>query len=95
MVAAVARSALIDEGERSAREDAPPPVDPATLPEILTVKEAADLLRINPATMRKLIREGRIPHAVVGGQYRLNKTRLLAWVAGEAFPQQEKKSPLD
>jgi excisionase family DNA binding protein len=69
--------------EDSGREEATPPVDPATLPEVLTVEEAARLLRLNPATVRKLIREGRIPHGKVGGKYRLSKARLLGWIGGD------------
>ena len=69
--------------------DEAPPVDPATLPEVLTVRETAQLLRLNPATVRRLLREGRLPHALVGGQYRLNKARLLAWLGGEPLPNRD------
>jgi excisionase family DNA binding protein len=80
VVAVIPRGGL---SEDSGREEATPPVDPAALPEVLTVEEAAQLLRLNPATVRRLIREGQIPHGKVGGKYRLSKARLLAWIAGD------------
>lgn len=80
---------MSNDGPGDGRDEAPPPVDPAALPEVLTVREAAQLLRINPATVRKLLREGRLPHALVGGQYRLNKSRLLAWMGGEPLGERE------
>jgi excisionase family DNA binding protein len=84
VVAVIPRGVLVDEGKR---DEATPAVDPSSLPEVLTVEEAAQLLRLNPATVRKLVREGQLPHARVGGKYRLSKTRLMTWIAGDSPPE--------
>lgn len=55
-------------------------------PEILTLPEAAALLRIGDRTAYDLARNQRIPAAKVGGQWRIRRSDLDAWLArgGEA-----------
>jgi excisionase family DNA binding protein len=48
------------------------------LPDVLTVDEAAGLLRLNEQTVTRLAREGALPCVRVGGQWRFAKHRLLA-----------------
>lgn len=57
-------------------------------PEFLTLAEAAALLRIGERTAYNLARDHRIPAAKVGGQWRVRRTDLDAWLArgGEAAP---------
>jgi len=54
--------------------------------ELLTIPEAAQLLRIGERTCYDLARSGRIPAAKVGGQWRIRRRELEAWLAagGEA-----------
>jgi excisionase family DNA binding protein len=63
---------------------APIAVGPSELPEILTVEEAAALLRIEVKTLYDAIREGRVPHQRVSPRrIRLSRSALLEWVAGK------------
>lgn len=52
--------------------------------EILTIDEAAGLLRIPRSSVYKLAQEGRIPAQKVGRHWRFHRTTLLRWVAGDA-----------
>jgi excisionase family DNA binding protein len=57
------------------------------MPDFITVKEASELLRVTDRTLYDLCRQGKVPGAAkVGGQWRLDRERLLAWLAqgGEA-----------
>lgn len=55
-------------------------------PEFLTVPEVAVLLRIGERTTYDLARLRRIPAAKVGGQWRIRRRELDAWIekGGEA-----------
>lgn len=55
--------------------------------EILTLPEAAELLRVSPRGLQRLVREGAVPFAMVGGLLRFRRTRLLAWLdSGGTLP---------
>jgi excisionase family DNA binding protein len=55
--------------------------------EILTLLEAAELLRVSPRGLQRLVREGAVPFAMVGGLLRFRRTRLLAWLdSGGTLP---------
>ncbi|MEQ1566833.1 MAG: helix-turn-helix domain-containing protein [Myxococcota bacterium] len=56
------------------------------LPEMLTLAEAAEMLRIAERTCYELARKQRIPAAKVGGQWRIRRSELDAWLdrGGEA-----------
>ena len=50
----------------------------ATDPDILTLNEAAELLRLTPGGARALARRGELPGGVkVGGEWRVNRAKLL------------------
>ena len=51
--------------------------------EVLTVDEAADLLKIPRSSIYKLAQEGRIPAQKVGRHWRFHRGTLLKWVAGQ------------
>jgi excisionase family DNA binding protein len=54
------------------------------LPEILTAKEVASLLKIRISTVYKLAEEGKIPgRRIIGRFWRFHRDTLLKWVAGE------------
>jgi excisionase family DNA binding protein len=57
-----------------------------TLPELLTTKEAALVLRVEIDTLRRLAKAGQIPAVKVGGDWRFFKTRLLDHLHGRTAP---------
>ncbi|RJX35626.1 MAG: DNA-binding protein [Desulfarculus sp.] len=52
-------------------------------PTVLTPEEAASLLRVHPETVRRLMREGRLPAAKVGGSWRTTAEALSAHLADQ------------
>ena len=53
------------------------------IPETYTVDEVAEALKIHPYTVRRLVREGKIPAFKVGGQWRFRKDEINAWSKGK------------
>lgn len=52
--------------------------------DVLTVPEAAALLRLNVKTLYKLIDEGAVPHVRIGERrIRLRRSSLVAWLASQ------------
>jgi excisionase family DNA binding protein len=52
--------------------------------EVLTVPETAELLRVSHKVVYQMFRRGKLPGAVkVGGQIRVNRAVLLAWMSGQ------------
>ena len=51
--------------------------------DVLNVKEAAELLRVNAVTVRALAHDGAIPAAKVGNQWRFTRDALMAYLRGE------------
>ena len=49
--------------------------------QILTVKEAAEYLKINPQVMERYLRRGEVPARKVGKQWRISKLALDLWLA--------------
>lgn len=47
---------------------------------ILTVKEAAVIMRVSPSAMYQLVRENRVPHIKVGKRKVIPTERLYAWL---------------
>ncbi|HEY8393612.1 MAG TPA: helix-turn-helix domain-containing protein [Thermaerobacter sp.] len=56
------------------------------VPEVMTVAEAAAYLRVDERTVRRLLREGRLPGRKVGREWRLHKAALDRFLAGEYEP---------
>ena len=52
--------------------------------DILTIDEAAELLRIPRSSAYKLAQEGKIPAQKVGRHWRFHRDTLLMWVAGQS-----------
>jgi excisionase family DNA binding protein len=48
--------------------------------EVLTLREAAELLRINVRSLQRLMKAGAVPYAMLGRSVRFRKTKLLAWL---------------
>ena len=59
------------------------PGHPDNYPEILTAEEAAGLLRVHKNTLLGLIKTQGLPARKVGREWRLLKTAVLAWLAGD------------
>ena len=58
----------------------------AALPELLTTKEAASVLRVEIDTLRRLAKSGHIPAVKVGGDWRYFKSALLDHLYGRTAP---------
>ena len=58
--------------------DKPLPLQPD---EILTVKEFARYLRVDPTTLYRLAKLGQIPHFRVGGSIRFSMKVIQKWTA--------------
>lgn len=57
---------------------------------VLTPKEAASYLKLNPQILEKYLRQGVLPARKVGRQWRLSKLALDLWLAPElsaVFPR--------
>jgi excisionase family DNA binding protein len=51
--------------------------------DVLTVEEAAELLKIPRSSVYKLSQQGKIPAQKVGRHWRYHRATLLKWIAGE------------
>jgi len=61
--------------------------DRNTLPPVLTVDEAAGLLRVNRKTLYDAVRAGEVPGVVrVGRSIRIGREALLRWMEGNGSP---------
>jgi len=54
-------------------------------PDVLSLPEAAALLRVTPAVVEQLARTDRIPARQVGEEWRFARAALLAWLKGDRF----------
>lgn len=61
--------------------------------DILTVLEAADLLKIPRSSVYKLAQEGKIPAQKVGRHWRFYRPTLLRWIAGQAIFESKPSNP--
>ncbi len=50
------------------------------MPDVMTLNEVADYLRIPRSTVYKLVREGRIPGQKVGRQWRFHRSIVEQWL---------------
>lgn len=50
---------------------------------VLSVEEAAEFLKVPPATVRREARAGRLPGRHVGKEWRFAKSALVDWLRGE------------
>jgi excisionase family DNA binding protein len=55
---------------------------PVTPPEVLTVADAAELLRVEPDAVRALAESGELPGRRVGEDWRFARAALLRWLGG-------------
>lgn len=50
-------------------------------PEVLTLEEAATLLRVKDAELSEAVERGDVPGRRIGTQWRFSRAALLAWLA--------------
>ena len=59
---------------------------PGTLPTFkATVQDVAVMLAVSVATVRREAKAGRLPHVLVGRQYRFNLGSVAAWAQDKEF----------
>jgi len=51
--------------------------------DVLTITEAASILRVHPVTLRKRAVAWGVPHKRLGAEWRFSRTVLVAWVRRE------------
>ena len=56
---------------------------PPSAPAVLTLQEAAQLLRIGPDELERLARRNEVPARRIGSRWRFNRAALLAWLNGD------------
>jgi excisionase family DNA binding protein len=61
--------------------------------DILTVEEAAELLKIPRSSVYKLAQEGKIPAQKVGRHWRFYRPTILRWIAGQANFESKPSNP--
>jgi len=64
----------------SKRKPAPAPIGER----LLTLREAAEVLRLNPRTVREYVRRGEIEGRIIGGQWRFRRQELDAFFEGSS-----------
>lgn len=52
--------------------------------EFMTLAEVADLLRVNPKTVYRLVSKRRIPATMVGSQWRFDKSAIEGWLKSKS-----------
>jgi excisionase family DNA binding protein len=58
--------------------------------DILTVEEAAELLKIPRSSVYKLAQEGKIPAKKVGRHWRFHRPTLMRWISGQ-IPEKSRR----
>jgi excisionase family DNA binding protein len=53
--------------------------------QLLTPEETAEYLRVNPQTIYRLLRRGKLPGAKVGHQWRVRRSDLESFLQGNVF----------
>lgn len=51
--------------------------------DVLTVEEAAQILKVGRVAVCRALTRGTLPGTKIGGQWRISKTRLMAYLRGE------------
>src|SRR5689334_21242469 len=68
---------------------------------ILTIREVADLLKINEKTVYKLAAASKIPGMKVGGSWRFDRVTITAWMqrtsatGAASIPDEESETPAE
>ena len=57
------------------------------MPEVLTIKEAAEFLRLPEGAVLRQARAGRLPAARIGRTWRFSRRLLLEWIEAASIPE--------
>jgi excisionase family DNA binding protein len=71
-------------GRAELLEDAPEILSRTAAPEILSLEEAAGLLRVDPDALRAAATRGEVPGRRIGEEWRFAGAALLAWLGSAA-----------
>ena len=52
---------------------------------VLTVREAADLLKVKPQWVYRMVRNGGLPYVRLGRLIRIDQDALEEWLAGRSY----------
>ncbi|HEX3519419.1 MAG TPA: helix-turn-helix domain-containing protein [Solirubrobacteraceae bacterium] len=55
----------------------------APAPEVLTLEETAELLRLSAEAVRAIAEAGELPGREVDGQWRFSRSAILSWLSGQ------------
>jgi excisionase family DNA binding protein len=56
---------------------------------VLTIGEVAEILRVHPTTIYRLLKRGDFPGFKVGGNWRISTTALNQWIAAFGMPNDQ------
>ena len=56
---------------------------PTAAPEVMTLEDAADLLRIDTATVGAMAEDGTLPGRKLGDEWRFTRDAILRWLSGD------------
>ena len=56
-------------------------------PEVMTIDEVCQYLRIPRSSLYKLAQEGKMPCPKVGRHWRFHRTTLINWIAGQRLDE--------
>jgi excisionase family DNA binding protein len=73
-------------GLRDGRARPPETATPEPAGEVLTLEEAAGLLRVGTGDVLALVEAGELPARRLGQDWRLSRTAVLAWLRGGGQP---------
>lgn len=59
------------------------PIQHWELGSVLTITEVADILRVHPTTIYRLVKRGELPGFKIGGCWRINRASLDKWLSGD------------
>ena len=59
----------------------PSAISPTSFPEIMTLQETSQFLRVSPKTIVRLVKAGKLPARKIGNTVRFSKTALIRWFA--------------
>ncbi len=68
---------------------------PDSEPDVMTVQEVAEYLRLNQMTVYKLAQEGKIPAVKVGRVWRFRRDLIDVWFRTKAGSITEDRKPVD
>ena len=67
------------------------PTESMQAPEVLTLTEAAEYLRVAESELSKLASERAVPCQRIGEEWRFHKPALIGWLAGSEAPKRGSK----